>query len=600
MAAATNSDAEGGHGGGAIGYVLFAVVTWSLLPILVDLSGAMESPFMFNGGWRLGGFLGCAGFLLIRYRSLLFDRAVIRLLGSRIIVWAILLALIGKFEIAFFALSTRFVDVSVAAILYETWTIVMIIVTARLFQKQGRYRRVNVGMFAMLSVGLAGFAFVIVSQVGGFSAVAFDFNSETIYGLVIVIVAMWLAGDNNARILRWGSDIGQTLSQDDDRKEQQRSLELFGVMAGQAIAHLCFVPSFAIGLGIGEDLTSRLLAFSVIGGFLAAGPAGILWVAANLRTRNLGINALVYATPCLSLIWLFVFSRVGVALPDYLVIGAALIVTANILINFEGEIRWGFKALMLGLVASGTVVYLRNNIFAALGMETNQWSSSDYFEALTLSATIFTLILSFRVARLTSRTRDEDNRTFAIFREIDSLTRRNAIDPGVRDHILAIGAAHGPDMENSYVQARRYLTEALERADSADTERLIALEVQLDALVHSRQQGIDFSEFCALFIFAGITVGLALVLRPENSGLIAFLTDMFTILFSSVIIFLAVNVFDLQRDRAAKVLEGNNSGHYMVVFRDLSRRMFERWVAILAGLGIVAAYGVLLGFKWLG
>ena len=333
-----------GRNGAAVGYVLLAVVIFSVVPITVDLSGAAENPFLFTGGWRLGGFLGCIAFLLLRYRALLRDRDAVALVGRRIVSWAILLAVFGKFAHGLFALSTRFIDVSVAAILYETWPILMIIFTARLFQGQGRYRQVNIGVLAMLSLGFVGYAFVIVSQVGGFGAIALNFSNETIYyGLALVAVAALLGGYHNAKLFEWGTDVGHKLSRENDRQKPLHSLELFGVIAGNAVAQLlCFVPSYTIGFALGEDLTYRLLAFSIIGGILSSGLGDILWRTANLRTDNLGINALGYATPCFSLTWLFLFSRVGVALPDYLIIGGAAIVATNILINFEAEIRWGF------------------------------------------------------------------------------------------------------------------------------------------------------------------------------------------------------------------------------------------------------------------
>ena len=51
----------------------------------------------------------------------------------------------------------------------------------------------------------------------------------------------------------------------------------------------------------------------------------------------------------------FAFSFVVVQ-GDYLIIGTAALITANLLIGFEAEIRWGFKSLILSL---GALRYLR-------------------------------------------------------------------------------------------------------------------------------------------------------------------------------------------------------------------------------------------------
>ena len=80
--------------------------------------------------------------------------------------------------------------------------------------------------------------------------------------------------------------------------------------------------------------------------------------------------------------------------------GTAAIITANLAMNFEAEIRWGFRALVLALIACGAIVYLRDDVFTPLGIEPWSWTAGGCFESITLSATVFTLILAFRVAPL--------------------------------------------------------------------------------------------------------------------------------------------------------------------------------------------------------
>ena len=49
--------------------------------------------------------------------------------------------------------------------------------------------------------------------------------------------------------------------------------------------------------------------------------------------------------------------------------GTAAIITANLTMNFEAEIRWGFRALVLALIACGAIVYLRDDVFTSQGIE---------------------------------------------------------------------------------------------------------------------------------------------------------------------------------------------------------------------------------------
>ena len=100
--------------------------------------------------------------------------------------------------------------------------------------------------------------------------------------------------------------------------------------------------------------------------------------------------------------------------------------------------RWSFEALILALGGCGMVVYFRNDLFELLNIPSWSWSGDGYFGSIALSATVFTLLLAFRVARLVTRTSDEENRTFSILRKLDSLVRRDVINGEVRYCILVI------------------------------------------------------------------------------------------------------------------------------------------------------------------
>ncbi len=104
----------------------------------------------------------------------------------------------------------------------------------------------------------------------------------------------------------------------------------------------------------------------------------------------------------------------------------------------------------------------------------------------------------------------------------------------------------------------------------------------------------------ALVIFGGITVFLALASRPEVLGWSGFLFEAFAVLFSAVTVFLVVNVWDLQGDRTARVLQKlSDAGGYGIVFHDAGNRSFERWISGIIGLAIIVAYSYLLWQKWL-
>ena len=183
------------------------------------------------------------------------------------------------------------------------------------------------------------------------------FLVRTVVGVVLVVAAT-IAAAFNTFGWRWGADLSKALPDGEDG----RPVELCCVVIAWCITSLVSaLASLTIGLASGEILTANwssitvgdgisirtsLIAFA--GGISVHTISGIAWRKANFTTDNLGINAFTFGTPILSLTWLFLFSQADVARLDFLIIGTATIIIANLLINFEAEIRWGFKAADLG------------------------------------------------------------------------------------------------------------------------------------------------------------------------------------------------------------------------------------------------------------
>ena len=166
----------------------------------------------------------------------------------------------------------------------------------------------------------------------------------------------------------------------------------------------------AVGLGRGETFDFELLSLAFAAGLVVNTTAGLMWRKANMADDDISFNALGYAIPILALMALFIFNQADINRVDYLILGATAIIVANMLINFEAEVRWGFEALILALGGCGTLVYFRVDIFEWLGIPSWTWAGDGYFGSVALSATVFTLLLAFRVARLVTRTSDADER----------------------------------------------------------------------------------------------------------------------------------------------------------------------------------------------
>lgn len=265
----------------AVGLMFVAVLGYSLLPLFVALGGN-EGPFIFNAAFRIGMASGCALFLLITYRPLLFSRTVWGLIKNRVIDTSMLLWIVSYFEMAFYAWSAQFIDVSIAAVLYETWPILFIILTGWLFSREKRYRKISARILVLFFVAFLGVASVIASQAGGLGNLWDTSLFALGLGVVIVITAGVLTS-LTAFGFRWGSNLASELS--DIRNYSKDALEMFGVIVGIAICCLLTVPlTTTIGFARNEPLSSETVMFGALSGVIVGAGASIIWRKANFVT----------------------------------------------------------------------------------------------------------------------------------------------------------------------------------------------------------------------------------------------------------------------------------------------------------------------------
>ena len=219
-----------------------------------------------------------------------------------------------------------------------------------------------------------------------------------------------------------------------------------------------------------------------------------------------------------------------------------------------------------------------------------------------MAATVFTLLLAFRVARLVTRTSDEENRTFLLLRKLDRLFKKGVIDGDVRECIMTIDESNRQaTLKEHYLKVRSHIANATPVEDS-DRDALNQAEADLDMLVRSKQATPVLGEIFALLVFAGITIFLTIFTKPtEPEGWIRLLLDLFAMLVSSVIIFLMTYSLDLDRERDAHKLERTaEDGEYLLLFHDTEQRLFDQWLSIVVGISIILVYVGLMANKWLG
>ena len=446
-------------------YMLAAVVMFSALPLIISWGGGGQSPFLFNAAMSGGVVFGCLVFMAGRYPSLVFNAASLRLIAAQAIDSRILISIAANFNFAFLAWSSRFVDVSISAILFGTWPIFIVIIHDRLYQHRDRYHRLSPQVLLLLALGLIGFAFIIVGQAGGFDSVETAGLTELSIGVVLAVLGA-IATACNAFGFHWGTDLADDFPAEIRQDTSHDSLEFFGLLVAFLIANaVSGLFNTVAGISSGETMDARSLLIAVAVGGGASAIANAAWRKANLGAHHAGVNALAFAAPVFSLAWLFFLAQAQPQNWEYLIIGVMGIVIVNLLINSEADIRFDYKALMLALWAFGAFVYLRDDVLRYLPFGEWQWPGEAYFAALGLSATVFTLLRSFRVARLSTQTQDEDNRMYTLFQNLDLLVGGNVVDPAVRQYVIDIDKAVTPEQ----LQTAYHNTKAcLDRAEASN------------------------------------------------------------------------------------------------------------------------------------
>lgn len=369
------------------------------------------------------------------------------------------------------------------------------------------------------------------------------------------------------------------------------------------------------------------------------------------------VNSLNNLTPLLALVWLGLFSTVTLVRVDWFVLGALVIITANTLLHLdpEGARRsvnqqehdrkargWGYRSLVVSILVSGSFMLFRNELTPE---SWHRWNLPEYWGMLALCATVFVLILSFRVSRVAERTLSEDTLMLQIFREAEHHVRTGVfkaenIDGAPRNILTELRALNrkreAHEIRDHYLTAREIVTRAADRHwdENATAEHrgdgsglgreLQIFQCSLDQLTNLRQTGRGFAEMVSLVLFGTVTVFIALLLRPsiatgESASWEGFAVEMIGMVVAAAVAFLVFSLFDRQGERDSSILRadsesrlGTETGEshaapqsqagrtgwqlHIFVDRDLT---WERRVSAVVLIGVLSTMTWLLYDKWI-
>ena len=385
--------------------------------------------------------------------------------------------------------------------------------------------------------------------------------------------------------------------------------ELGATMISTILSTLASIPLLIVlGISLTRDSAPvDLLAYSVLAGAFLVFPLILFQRLSNLGTDNASVNAIAYLTPVLSLGLLALFGRLGDTRMDFVIMGTMSIVAMNLFLNFDPEARLGFnrrlsfKALVISFWVFGVVVYMRDSW---LPHSSTSLTSGDYWGLLATIATVFTLVLSFRVTRIHTRTTFEEYHTALVFRRLEYLVRRGIVHRLSLRAVMRIDRSTEPrELQQNYSRLRAaFVSTRLRHKADVDLQRELAeIEGEVDALLQSKQYGREFAGLVAVVLLGLLTIGISLTTRPDLENWLAFLADIVSVVFASVIAFLVFDLVDLRRERRTPFIASdiNHVGDYRVFLRQGSSPVVEQIVSVVVGMGMVVSFGALFYLKWL-
>lgn len=522
------------------------------------------------------------------------------------------------FDYALFAWSTRFIETTVSASLISLWAIIFVFIRQRDDSKEPKEEmqyteKITKEKYILLCFAAFGFVFVVLSETGQFNLATNSFN--LLIGTSLALLSAY-ARANMAKHYKWANELpdNKDLYKDDFQRPDKSTKEGRHLEDKRKVVINCigFVISVSLIIPINLiiGLTTENTASFSLSGWLLIGLGGAITMFAPITfrwaqvlTKNVGITSITYFQPILSLGLLALFPslswlpavEINLVRIDYLIMGTAIIVAVNILINFKGESYFRFPWLITSLWTCGLIVLLRDSYFQSSRLD-NRWlwesGNAEYYALVALSAMIFILILEFRSSRLADRINNEENLAFSLgimdngsskfkeaIKEIDQKTKKE-------------------ELTEAYNIAKKIVDESMDHLDFRDKAKI---KGDLQMLVFSKTKERDFSDRVVLIFFGIITITITLFTRPTvqtaDPSLTGFIIDLFAILFSSGVVFMIITLFDFKQERKASIFSIFDDPENIA--QDNNHK-WNRYLSIGLSAAMILVFSFLLWVKWIG
>ena len=549
--------------------------------------------------------------------------------------YALIIVAIGGLDYLFFIWSLNYLNIAISAIILELWLVVFVLLRYYTIKKgkangdeteAGKEIEISGSIWFLLLMAVIGIVYINRSHISITQSVNFN-------GIILIILGTILGAVRIERSIYWSEKMESQSQNKDFRAHKKGSEEeekfkwtiifvFIGAIMVNILTVVLLLISQIVQIILGNNLnlsftSNQTVWFAnevgwilcIIGGFsITIG----MWCfrAGNLKTKTLDINGIYYLTPVLSLVWLMFFDLIQLERWDYFVIGALIIIVVSILVSIEAYTnRQGFRWLIISLWIIGLMVYFReewiNLPWLADGTPW-EWSieSVDYYSLIVLSATIFILILSFRISRLIERTNNEENqylRMKHILNTINSIAHKSLISK-LKVEVENIDKTDAKDIATIKHQFNKLFAKLTEQTNTNETESLYDLKLDFDLLCRSKQRGRYLAENLVLYIFSLATIMITIGTRPPVfSNWNALIIDILAFLFASAICFMTINLIDLRLYRESPTVEHvEHESGTLKKSDDYFNQTAVQVISIILAIVISLSFIVLLYDKWMG
>lgn len=583
----------------AIACMLGTVVCLSLIPVFIKGGSASAYPFLFTGAWRLIVCVASLSFIGIFYRRLFRSGAARAAVRKNGLNRHFALGIVSILDYALFAAASRFVDTVIVSVIFESWPLFFVLYMSWLYKGTGRYSRNFWSRLGFMLLAFAGIGFAAASSNGP------EFSGDlrrVLQGVSLAVLAA-MATIITAHVFKWASqtaeDYRELCESPGAGGEEKNIYEHFTTRTLMTPEVLFAIFAYAICCGFGAVLNIAVSAFtgewrqadellfgSIAGGvnvlfILAAGAAytgvTVLWRLSNVITKNLAINTLIYLVPVFTVFLLWFFFDIKIARPDYFLIAATAIITANLLVNFDAAISFSYKGLIVSFWGSGVIVHLCG------------WFQLDilaYFYVIAISTAMFVMAVSFRLNRVLYAAHEEKFITLDLLRKLFNLSDSARVDiarqtaggedgrgalrdfkDACRARLLFLKIDASGDyrqIRGAYVKITRVFSRMAEsarrRGDKNALREIYSIASSVDKLILCHGYGKNFGELVAIFILGASPILVMLFAYPAAEyPMSAVVIKLFATAASASIVFMFFNIVTIQQVRSAPVVSSFNS-----------------------------------------